>query len=67
MYGPLVLITAPTPDPASWLEPVSGRALLFRTKDQAQSLTLEPLNGIFDERYAVYWKVLERAAQPAAA
>ena len=23
-----------------------------------------PLDGIFDERYVVYWRVLERAAQP---
>jgi hypothetical protein len=30
---------------------------------QAQPVTLEPLNSIFDERYAVYWKVLGRAAQ----
>jgi hypothetical protein len=33
---------------------------------QAQPLTLEPLNSIFDERYAVYWKVLGRAAQAGA-
>jgi uncharacterized protein len=57
-------ITAPAVDPASWLEPLAGRPLAFRTMGQAQSLTLEPLNGIFDERYAVYWRVLERAAQP---
>jgi len=24
---------------------------------------LEPLNSIFDERYVLYWKVLERTAQ----
>ena len=24
----------------------------------------QPLNGIFDERYVVYWRVLERPAQP---
>ena len=56
-------ITAPSADPASWLEPLPGRPLAFRTKGQAQAITLEPLNSVFDERYAVYWKVLERAAQ----
>jgi DUF1680 family protein len=61
------VITAPAADPASWLEPLTGRPLVFRTKGQAQPLTLEPLNGIFDERYAVYWKVLEGSAQPGAA
>ncbi|HWX68463.1 MAG TPA: hypothetical protein VNY25_02055 [Steroidobacteraceae bacterium] len=57
-------IAAPAADPASWLEPLPGRALAFRTKGQAQAITLELLNGI--ERYAVYWKVLERPAQAGA-
>ena len=61
------VIAAPTADPSSWLEPLAGRPLVFRTKGQAQPLTLEPLNGVFDERYAVYWKVLEGSAQPGAA
>ena len=56
-------ITTAALDPASWLEPLAGRPLAFRTTDQAQPLTLEPLNGIFDERYAVYFRVGERAAQ----
>ena len=60
------VITAPAADPSSWLEPLTGRPLVFHTKGQAQPLTLEPLNGIFDERYAVYWKVLERPPQPGA-
>ncbi len=30
-------------------------------------MTLEPLNGIFDERYAVYWKVSPGASGPAQA
>ena len=59
-------ITAPAADPSSWLEPLAGRPLAFRTTGQAQPLTLEPLNSIFDERYAVYWKVLGRAAQAGA-
>ena len=59
-------IVANPADPASWLEPLPGRALAFRTTGQAQPMTLEPLNGIFDERYAVYWKVLASAAQAGA-
>jgi uncharacterized protein len=57
-------ITTTALDPASWLEPLAGRPLAFRTAGQAQPLTLEPLNAIFDERYAVYFRVRERAAQP---
>ena len=44
-------------EPESWLEPVPGRALEFRTRGQNQDLTLVPLNRIFDERYAVYFRV----------
>jgi uncharacterized protein len=55
------VITARSGDPASWLTPVSGHALEFRTTAQVQPITLAPLNAIFDERYAVYWKVSEAA------
>jgi len=42
---------------ASWVAPVPGRALEFRTVMQPTSLTLVPLYRLFDERYVVYWKV----------
>jgi uncharacterized protein len=45
-------------EPAGWLEPASG-ALEFRSVGQARELTLVPLNRIFDERYAVYFRVIE--------
>ena len=32
---------------------------------QKRPITLVPLNAIFDERYAVYWKVSEGAAAQA--
>jgi DUF1680 family protein len=50
-------IVAPTPDPASWLEPVPGRSLEFRTRAGNAPLTLVPFNRVIDERYAVYWTV----------
>ena len=46
-------------DPASWLEPVAGRPLTFRTQGQSKPTELIALNRLFDERYAVYWKVRE--------
>jgi len=49
-------IRAASADPSTWLEP-AGRALEFRTVGQQAELTLVPLNRIFDERYAVYWKI----------
>ena len=48
-------IRAPSSDPSSWLK--AAGPLEFRTVGQANELTLVPLNRIFDERYAVYWKV----------
>ena len=44
-------------DLAAWLHPVEGRSLEFRTAGQAQDVTLVPFHAIFDERYAIYWKV----------
>ena len=50
-------IRAASGDPASWIEPVSGQPLTFRMKGQARNLALIPLNRLFGERYAVYWRV----------
>jgi len=51
------LIVARAVDAGNWLESVPGRPLEFRTVGQPRSLTLVPLNTLFDERYAVYWRV----------
>ncbi|HEY2806800.1 MAG TPA: beta-L-arabinofuranosidase domain-containing protein [Gemmatimonadales bacterium] len=48
-------IRGPVDDPSQWLRRErDGTA--FRTFGQERELVLEPLNGIFDERYAVYWR-----------
>ena len=47
-------------DPDGWLERVPGDMIRFRTVGQSVDRTLSPLNGVFDERYAVYWKVTPR-------
>jgi hypothetical protein len=43
-------------DLAAWIKP-EGEALKFRTTGQAKDVTLIPLNRLFGERYAVYWRV----------
>jgi len=50
-------LVARSDDPGAWIRPVPGRVLEFRTTGQATDVSLVPLNRIFDERYAVYWKV----------
>ncbi len=65
LKGDPVAVAAIDGDPAhasSWLEPVPGERLAFRTKGQAKTLSLVPLDRLFGERYAVYWKVLPRQA-----
>jgi len=57
--APLIV---PSDDPTRWLTPVADRPLEFRTLGQKDDLTLVPLNRIFDERYAVYFKVIEASA-----
>ncbi len=46
---------------AAWLEPVKGQPLTFQTVGQKNATTLIPLNRIFGERYAVYWKTSTRS------
>jgi DUF1680 family protein len=50
-------IVAPRGDLVSWLRPVPGRPLEFRTTGQPADIDFVPLNRVFDERFAVYWKV----------
>lgn len=45
-------------EPSVWIHRVSQRALEFRTTGQARDVTLIPLHTIFDERYAVYWRLV---------
>jgi hypothetical protein len=46
---------APTPD--SWLKPVSGETLAFRTAGQESDLTFVPLYQVREGRYSIYWAV----------
>jgi len=43
--------------PSSWIQPVAGRPLEFRTAGQQRDVTLVPFYTLFDERYGLYWKV----------
>ena len=43
-----------------WIKPGSAPRE-FRTTGQPQDVTLVPFYRLFDERYAVYWKVGRRA------
>jgi hypothetical protein len=48
---------AASADPATWIQPVAGRPLEFKTAGQSSDVDLVPLYRLFDERYAVYWRV----------
>lgn len=53
---PAPAFAASTADPAEWIKP-TGTSLEFRTQGQAQDIEFVPFYRIFDERYAIYWKV----------
>ncbi len=44
-------------DPATWIAAVPDQPLRFRTRGQDRDVTLEPLAQLYDERYAVYWRI----------
>jgi DUF1680 family protein len=52
---------APSGGPDSWLQPVSGESLTFRTKGQQRDVTFAPFNRVSGERYSVYWTVSDSA------
>src|SRR5919198_3034508 len=43
-------------EPGAWIQKTSG--LGFRTTGQAPDVALVPFHSVFDERYAVYWKLV---------
>ncbi len=50
-------LRSPFPGPATWIQPTAGKRLTFRITGQERDISLIPLNQLFDERYAVYFKV----------
>lgn len=46
------------PNPNTWVKPVAGEALTFRTTGQPTDVTLVPFNRIPEERYSIYWTVV---------
>jgi hypothetical protein len=49
-------------DLKSWVKPVEGKPLTFRTVRQASDLTLVPLYKVMDEPYGVYWVVTRKGS-----
>ena len=67
-YGPKSGTQGKVPDivadparPAAWMEPDSKQPVTFHAVGQPQPITLVPLNQVIHERYAVYWKVKDKA------
>ena len=53
---PAPAFRAPSDDPAAWVKP-TGNPLEFRTAGQERDVTLVPFHSLFDERYAIHWRV----------
>ena len=45
-------------DVTSWVKPEPGKPLQFKIVGQDKEIALAPFHTIYDERYAVYWKVV---------
>ena len=54
---PAPAFTAKGTGPADWITRTTARSLEFRTTGQQQDVTFVPFHTLFDERYAVYWKI----------
>ena len=49
-------LTAHGAGPGDWITR-SGTALEWRTSGQTRDITFVPFHTLFDERYAVYWRI----------
>jgi DUF1680 family protein len=49
-----------TGDPNTWITPVAGKSLTFRTEGvgRPDDVTLIPFYKLFGERYSIYWTIL---------
>jgi len=56
---PAPALRARGPDPAAWIQRTSGpdQPPAFRTSGQERDVELVPFYALYDERYAVYWKM----------
>ncbi|UCH35056.1 MAG: glycoside hydrolase family 127 protein [Armatimonadota bacterium] len=72
MYGPLVVaglsekhtyLPGDADDPQSWVKPVPGEPLTFRTVGQPTDVTFVPLYRVIHERYGVYWVVTQEGSR----
>jgi DUF1680 family protein len=50
-------VHAQSAEPSAWIRRVSQQSLEFRTTGQTHDVTLVPFHTLFDERYAVYWRI----------
>ena len=60
---PPVLVTTDD-DPETWVEPVPGESLTFRTVGvgRPSDVNLVPFYRLFGQRYAIYWEILTLCA-----
>ena len=68
-YGPKDNEESKVPDmvadpakPTAWIEADAKQPLTFHAVGQSQPVTMVPLNRVFEDRYAVYWKVNNKNA-----
>ena len=46
-----------------WIKPVAGKTLTFRTATESDNITLVPYHRLFDQRYAIYRRVLKKGSR----
>ncbi len=57
------VLIADSDDLNKWIQPVEGKRLTFRTVGQNEDVALIPFYQLFDDRYALYWRVYQRGSK----
>ena len=60
---PVPFFVVENEDPTSWVKPVAGKPLMFRTDGVGvpEDVTLVPFHRLFGQRYSIYWRIVDKS------
>lgn len=56
--APIIYFTGDASKPESWIKPVEGKSLTFKTVGRKHDIEFIPFDEVTNERYGIYWPVV---------
>ncbi|MHB1001174.1 MAG: beta-L-arabinofuranosidase domain-containing protein [Armatimonadota bacterium] len=61
--SPVIYFTGDPAKPESWIQPVPGKSLTFKTVGQKTDIEFIPFDQVTNERYGIYWPVVSEGSE----